>query len=386
MKRALQILTLVAIVGVIWYFEAGKVQPSPAVNGGAPQSVAVAPASGEPNSATTGMSAAQAIAAIAAADKRSGYPPAVEIVNPAGFVNVPSLKIADLAGKKVVLVDFWTYSCINCIRAIPYLNAWYKKYHDQGLEIVGVHTPEFEFEKNYDNVKAAVAKFDIKYPVVLDNNYGTWTAYHNAYWPHEYLIDLAGYVVHDHIGEGEYDVTEAEIRKLLMQRAEALGSQPTSTIASGTVKPTELSGIGSPETYFGAMRNEFLANGTRGVEGTQTFTEPQNIQLNKLYLAGKWNISKEYATIAEAGAKVIYKYHSTRIFFVATAPTGATIRVLQDGKSVSGTIAGNDVKDGKLTVKEARLYTLVNNPSSEEHTLELIIDTPGLQAFTFTFG
>ena len=125
------------------------------------------------------------------------YPPAKEIEKPAGFINTDKLSIADLIGKKVILVDFWTYSCINCQRTTPYLNAWYEKYKDNGLEIIGVHTPEFEFEKEYNNVATAVKKFNIKYPVVLDNDYSTWFAYENRYWPHKYLVDIDGYIIYD---------------------------------------------------------------------------------------------------------------------------------------------------------------------------------------------
>ena len=165
------------------------------------------------------------LAALAAADKQAGYPPAIEIADPTGFINASSsFRLANLIGKDVILLDFWTYSCINCIRTIPYLNAWYQRYHDQGLEIVGIHTPEFDFEKDISNVQAAIMKFGIQYPVVLDSNYGTWTAYGNLYWPHEYLIDMAGYIVHDQIGEGNYSETEQEIQKLLAERSAILGA------------------------------------------------------------------------------------------------------------------------------------------------------------------
>ena len=141
--------------------------------------------------------------------KKAKYPLAIELVAPQGYINLPQGKtnttIGELAGKKVVLVDFWTYSCINCQRTIPYLNAWYEKYRGAGLEIIGVHTPEFEFEKDYVNVQAAVLKYGIRYPVVQDNDYATWTAYRNRYWPHKYLVDIDGFIVYDHIGEGGYE-------------------------------------------------------------------------------------------------------------------------------------------------------------------------------------
>src|SRR3989344_6905350 len=141
--------------------------------------------------------------------KAKQYVSAKEISTPDGFINTDAISIANLIGKNVILIDFWTYSCINCQRTLPYLNAWYEKYADQGLEIIGIHTPEFDFEKEYANVEKAIEKFGIKYPVVLDNDYSTWQAYKNQYWPRKYLIDIDGFVVYDHIGEGGYDETEA---------------------------------------------------------------------------------------------------------------------------------------------------------------------------------
>jgi thiol-disulfide isomerase/thioredoxin len=153
-----------------------------------------------------------------AAEKAKIYDSAKEIVSPAGFINTDeNLQIKNLIGKKVVLLDFWTYSCINCQRTLPYITSWYDKYKDAGLEIIGVHTPEFAFEKEYDNVVAATKKWGVNYPVVLDNDYGTWQAYKNRYWPRKYLIDIDGYIVYDHIGEGGYDETEKKIQELLME-------------------------------------------------------------------------------------------------------------------------------------------------------------------------
>ena len=373
------IILLVAIAASIWYLESIKIHTAENRNGNS-QAISLPEQNGS-------SSAAENLQAIASEDSKAGYAPAKEISDPTGFVNTTStFTLKSLIGKKVVLLDFWTYSCINCIRTLPYLTAWYQKYRDMGLEIVGIHTPEFEFEKDINNVRMAAQKYGIEYPVVLDSNHGTWDAYNNLYWPHEYLIDIAGYVVHDHIGEGGYDETEGVIQKLLGERATALATQMPKAAPSLTVAPPDLSGIASPETYFGAARNEYLGNGTEGAVGVQTLKEPQNISPNSLYLAGNWNFSNEYATNVESGAKIIYKYHSAKVYLVASAPAGATVEVFQDGKLVSAN-AGGDVKNGKVTIKESRLYSLVNNPDgSGEHTLELIIEAPGLQAYTFTFG
>jgi cytochrome c biogenesis protein CcdA/thiol-disulfide isomerase/thioredoxin len=155
-------------------------------------------------------------------NKEQFYPRYNEIVDPSGFVNTDPITIGELIGDKVVLIDFWTYSCINCQRTLPYLTSWYEKYRDTGLEIVGIHTPEFAFEKNTDNVIEAANKFGITYPIVLDNDYATWGAYKNQYWPHKYLIDIDGFIVYDHIGEGAYEETEAKIQELLEERSEVL--------------------------------------------------------------------------------------------------------------------------------------------------------------------
>ena len=380
-------IAIILIVVAIWYLQSLEAYPAPQANVGPAQTIGLSETSTASSVLGSSTSVADAIQMIAQNDQRAGYQPAIEITDPTGFVNVSStFRLKDLIGKKVILLDFWTYSCINCIRTLPYLTAWYQKYKDAGIEIVGIHTPEFDFEKDINNVEAATQKFGIQYPVVLDSNYGTWNAYGNMYWPHEYLIDLAGYIVHDHVGEGSYDETEALIQKLLQERALALGNaavMPTSTVS---IAPDNLLDIGSPETYFGAARNQYLANGVMGQAGTQTLTEPSSVTTNALYLTGTWNFANEYATSVNAGAKIIYRYQSAKVFFVASAPTPVSIQVLQDGKPV-GNAAGSDVKNGVLTVEQSRLYSVIVNPDGAgNHTLELIIQSPGLQSFTFTFG
>lgn len=388
------IVVLVVIVGVIAYLESMKVHPS---GGGATQAINIpsSVASGTTavnGTTTTSSTIAASLSAIAAADAKAGDQPAVEIEDPTGFINTSStFTLSSLIGKKVILLDFWTYSCINCIRTLPYLTSWYQKYQNDGLVVVGIHTPEFDFEKDITNVQAAVQQYGITYPVVLDSNYGTWDAYGNLYWPHEYLIDIAGYIVHDQIGEGNYAETEGVIQKLLTQRATALGESgvviPTSTV---NITPANLSGINSPETYFGSARNQYLANGTPSRPGVQNLSIPSfaNAGLNQLYLGGTWNFSDQYATNQSAGAEIVYQYDSAKMYFVASgAATGTTVQVLQDGKPVTAANEGSDVKNGVLTVTGSRLYSIINNPDGAGvHTLELIVNQPGLQAFTFTFG
>lgn len=320
------------------------------------------------------------------------FPRYREITDPAGYVNTDPLTIGGLVGKKVILVDFMTYSCINCIRTFPYLNAWYDKYKNQGLEIVGIHTPEFAFERKIENVQKEMARYGIKFPVVLDNEYGTWNAYGNNYWPRKYLIDLDGYIVYDHIGEGGYDETEKKIQELLMEKAER-EKRPMAVIPTGFVDTTSTypgQGI-SPETYFGAARNETLSNGTANVQGVQKLEAPTNPKLNSLYLAGVWNFHPEYTETEAAGGRAIYRYQANNIFFVGSAASPVKMIVRRDGKALEPAQAGADVQfangESYIMVQAERLYHLLKDGTETgAHTLELTIEKAGLKAYTFTFG
>ncbi len=322
------------------------------------------------------------------------YSQAPELVHPDGYINTGTdaqgnalpITIGQFIGKKVILVDFWTYSCINCQRTIPYLNAWQKKYGDQGLEIIGVQAPEFDFEKNSSNVQSAVTKFGIKYPVLLDNELATWNAYHNEYWPAEYLIDINGLVVAKEIGEGNYDQKEQEIQKLLQQRNQVLGI--TASVPTGLVTTTANDvETGSPETYFGSDRNEYLANGIQQLPGSQTLTLPNNYSPNSLYLGGMWNFQHQYAETSSKNATIVYQYNAKNVYFVASSKSNVSITVTRDGKSL-GTFAGSDLDtNGNGSIKESRLYNLIQNDDpSTTHTLEITVHDPGLDAYTFTFG
>ncbi len=321
------------------------------------------------------------------------YPVAKEIVNPSGFINTDNITLAELIGKKVILIDFWTYSCINCLRTLPYLNSWYEKYKDKGLVIIGVHTPEFQFEQNYDNVLATVQKFDIKYPVVLDNNYSTWAAYGNLYWPHDYLIDIDGFIVHDHIGEGDYEETEKNIQDALKERMVVL--KINEEISTEVSKPAgavnvDLTKVNSPEIYFGASRNTYLGNGKSNMVGLQNLSDPAEINTNTLYLVGAWEFQNEFAENINPQAKIIFRYSAKNVNFVASAANNVTVQVFRDSRPL-GNESGKDVskRNGSsiVTIREPRLYALIEDPEGYgEHTLEINIENPGLQAFTFTFG
>jgi len=322
----------------------------------------------------------------------TGGIPYKEIVRPGGFVNTNDqpITLADYVGKKVILLDVMTYSCINCQRTFPYAVAWYEKYKDSGLIIIGIHTPEFAFEKNKKNVEEAMKKFGITFPVVLDNDYGTWNAYGNNYWPRKYLIDIHGNVVYDHIGEGGYEETEIEIRTALDERAklleESASIDPETPLAVSTIPKVTLSAQ-SPETYLGSARNEFLGNGIPRKSGTQNFTASTSAsaQPNTLFLGGTWNITDEYATSVK-DSKIIYHYKAGDVYLVMSADTAAEMEVWQDGVLVTDA-AGADVNtEGVVRIQESRLYKLIHNSTPGEHILELRIRGEGAEVYAFTFG
>lgn len=295
--------------------------------------------------------------------------PYVEITNPAGFVNTDGVSIGELVGKKIILVEFLTYSCINCQRSFPHVVSWYSKYRDEGLEIIGIHTPEFAFEKDIDNVRAAMKEFGIEYPIVLDNEYATWNAYKNKYWPRKYLIDIQGNIVYDHIGEGAYEETEGKIRELLAERAMVLGE----TLGSNAAGPTEAvaatpTNARSPETYFGSLRNRNFGN------GIQNLSLPSTLAKDTLYLKGTWNIQPEYAE-ASGVSEVDFRYDAAKVYLVASSKTPAIVTVLVDGVPVK-----------TIRVEDERLYTVINGVAPESHLLQLRSDTAGLRIYAFTFG
>ncbi|HUK39277.1 MAG TPA: redoxin domain-containing protein [Methanomicrobiales archaeon] len=341
-----------------------------------------------PNTSYVGTAVAPGNRTAINAEKVKLYPYAKEIADPSGFINVDNITIGSLIGKDVILVDFWTYSCINCVRTIPYLNAWYAKYHDQGLEIIGIHSPEFQFEKDIGNVREAVRKYGIQFPVVLDNDHATWSSYGNEYWPEDYLIDIDGFIVYRHIGEGDYNETEAEIQTLLRERAQALGIAVkianTTTVPPNAVD-VNFTMVGSPETYFGSARNVYLGNGQPFTAGLQKLTPPKTIDVNRLYLAGTWNFTDQYAENEGAGT-VVYGYDAKNVYLVASAANATAVRVLLDGQPVPAAEAGPDVAGSVVTVSDERLYSLIQGSGYRLHTLELDIPEPGFRAYTFTFG
>lgn len=294
--------------------------------------------------------------------------PAPDFTGITHWLNTPPLTMAQLRGK-VVLVDFWTYSCINCLRTLPYLKRWYEAYHDRGLVIVGVHTPEFPFERDTANVEAAIKRFGIPYPVAQDNGYGTWKAYDNQYWPAEYLVDRQGRIVMQHFGEGHYAETEQAIRTLLdagpAPRADAKADAPDAALAQ----------IGSPEMYFGLARVAQLASPEPPRAGEADYTAPATLPRNRFALEGRWSLSPDKATLARAGGGIRLAFDAGRAFMVASSPEPVDVAVTVDGKP-----------QPPVRVRESRLYTLYDGGDYGEHTLSLSIPKAGFEAFTFTFG
>jgi cytochrome c biogenesis protein CcdA/thiol-disulfide isomerase/thioredoxin len=297
------------------------------------------------------------------------------------WFNTPGGRPLSLEGLrgKVVLVDFWTYTCINCLRTLPYLEAWDKRYRRDGLVIVGVHSPEFPFERDAGNVQAAIEREGIGYPVAQDNKLATWDAWGNQYWPAEYLIDARGQVRDAHFGEGEYDRTESNIRALL----EEAGHRNPGAMADpkGAVHPTRLA---TPETYLGLARAQRFD--PPPLQGTHTYAQPSKLATSHFALAGTWDVSAEAAT-AGAGAEIHAAIVGKDVYLVLSPPRGGggDVRVQLDGKPIAADRAGSDVHGGVVRVDRQRLYHLVSAPASGHHALTPRV-SPGVQAYAFTFG
>jgi len=304
---------------------------------------------------------------------------APEIAGITTWINSEPLLMQQLKGK-VVLIDFWTYSCINCIRTLPFVKTWYEKYHDKGLVIVGVHAPEFEFEKNIDNVKNAVSKFGILYPVALDNQFVTWRNFKNQYWPAHYLIDQKGNVVYEHFGEGEYDVTENNIRYLLGLKGET--SDMTSPVQESLMS-TE-----TPETYLGFSRAEnYSSPEVIGKNQVSHYSFPEQLRVDHWALRGNWKISADKIVSMEKDAALKIHFNAKKVYMVMGNMTGFPIHVklLLNGEEVIAE-KGRDVSNSEIGVKEQRLYEVIDLPKSESGILQVIASAPGLEIYTFTFG
>jgi thiol-disulfide isomerase/thioredoxin len=327
---------------------------------------------------------------------KSQFSKAPDFADISGYINTNPITLKDLKGK-VVLVDFWTYSCINCIRTLPYLVDWNAKYADKGLVIVGVHTPEFEFEKNIDNVKAAVQKFGIKYPVLQDNDKGTWNAFENRYWPRKYLIDSEGYIRYDHIGEGGYAETEKIIQTLLAERAAQQGAKTLNFNTSGLANPSnvqsiDFSKVNSPELYFGYQFARDPLGSPEGFHPGQlvNYSIPSSdLKPNVVYLQGIWKNNPDNLELAGDAGKIILVYSSKSINIVAGG--SGQVQVSEDGKTGSqgsvNSTGGSDVNStGQFNIDGQRLYNIANHADYGNHYIVIDVKGKGFQAYTFTFG
>ena len=306
------------------------------------------------------------------------------------WLNSTPLTMEGLKGK-VVLVDFWTYSCINCLRSIPYVRAWAEKYRDHGLVVIGVHAPEFAFERNVDNVKNAIKTLEIDYPVAIDNEYKIWRAFENEYWPAHYFIDAKGKVRHHHFGEGDYAESERVIQKLLVDAGNRnVPSDIVAVNASGAEAASNKKDVDSPETYIGYNRGDhFVSPG--GVVQDESHTYAAGApQLNEWSLIGKWTIGEERAQSDAADGSIVYRFHARDLHLVlGPSIDGSKIRfrITIDGRP-PGNAHGMDVDaDGNGLVTSQRLYQLIRAPEPiADHTFEIRFLDPGVQAFAFTFG
>jgi len=324
--------------------------------------------------------------AASGADK-SGLKKAPALNGIAGYINTDESLAEELEGK-VVLYDIWTYSCINCIRTLPYITAWDEKYSDMGLIIVGIHSPEFEFEKNIENVRAAVNKYGIDYPVVLDNEKEIWDSFGNRYWPRKYIADHEGYIRYDHIGEGSYDETERIIQSLLAERESSLGMQVSAAQPLVDIREFEHE-TRTPELYFGynfAFGRSQLGNS----EGFQpnmdvSYKVPSQLRENHFYMDGTWKNLGDKMMLASESGRIILPYHAKQVNIVAAG--NASLEILIDGNPISPSIAGTDIVDSnRVTVSGPTLYNLVNEQGASRHTIEIRVDGPGFEIYTFTFG
>ncbi len=319
---------------------------------------------------------------------KSRFRKAPNLVGIADYINsTPEQLSKDIEGK-VVLYDIWTYSCINCIRTLPYVTAWNEKYADEGLLIIGVHSPEFEFEKDVKNVQMAVDKHGITYPVVLDNEKQTWKAFENRYWPRKYIADHEGYIRYDHIGEGAYQKTEEIIQQLLQERSLSLGMQTASAESFVKIEEFQHTSFRTPELYFGYKfaqgRNQLGSPEGFSPGNDVTYSIPKDLQQHYFYLDGTWQNLQDGMKLISNSGSIVLPYHAKEVNIV-TGSEGE-LEILLDEKPIPISYAGKDVVLGTVNVQGPDLYNIVTSVDPASHILRINVSKPGFEIFTFTFG
>jgi cytochrome c biogenesis protein CcdA/thiol-disulfide isomerase/thioredoxin len=306
------------------------------------------------------------------------------------WLNSPPLNRDELRGH-VVLVDFWTYSCINCLRTLPYIRAWAQKYKDSGLVVIGVHTPEFAFEKDLANVRQAVSELNIAYPVALDNDYKIWKGFSNSYWPADYLVDVTGRIRHHHFGEGKYDESEQQIQALLKERNGQLSAGGLVQVAATGAEAAPDSDVESPETYVGYERaDSFMSPGGPRQDVSHLYSVPKHLELNQWGFAGNWTDRAQVANLDSAPGRIVYRFHARDLHLVlGPASNGRPVRfrVMIDGQAPGANHGVDTDAQGNGKITEHRLYQLIRQKNAiEDRTFEIEFLDPGAQAFAFTFG
>jgi thiol-disulfide isomerase/thioredoxin len=293
---------------------------------------------------------------------------------------------------RAVLVNFWTYTCINWLRTLPYLRAWSDKYQDQGLVVIGVHTPEFDVEHDLDNVRRAAKDLRVTYPIAIDSDYGIWNAFGNHYWPAFYFVDAQGQIRHHRFGEGEYEQSEMILQQLLTEAGGGGIDQDLVSVDPGGVEAAaDWASLWSPENYLGYQRTENFASSNGAVLDTpHAYAAPTGLRLNHWALAGAWTVKRQAIVLNQAEGRIVYRFHARDLHLVmgpAAPGTPVRFRVRLDGEP-PGAAHGTDVDDqGNGTVTEPRLYQLIRQPGPvSERTFEITFLDPGVHAYAFTFG
>jgi thiol-disulfide isomerase/thioredoxin len=306
------------------------------------------------------------------------------------WLNSSPQTAADLKGK-VVIVQFWTYTCINWRRTLPYVRAWEAKYRGQGLVVIGVHTPEFDFEENVDNVRSALGEMHIDYPVAIDNQHAIWNAFHNIYWPALYLLDARGHIRYQQFGEGEYARTEREIQKLLAES----GGHPPDSLAEvapiGAELPADLKSLKSPESYLGfEMAERFASKGGAVPNRQHEYVAPKHLSLNEWALSGSWTIQRQAVVLDDANGKIVFRFHARDVNLIMAPSVSGTpvrFRVLLDGHSPAPSRGADIDEQGYGTVSGARMYQLIRQSekiADREFVIEFL--SAGVSVYDFTFG